>query len=144
MQTLLNDYGPFFELAGVASIFGWTTCLALGLGLCAPDRALARGVFGILMGGVIFGHLNPHPDPLFDGYPMVTSFAGTCLVVFTEGLVKRAQESLASRKSALPPALRRYHLLADRFSPEVSGPPRPPGNRVWKRRTARRTVARAR
>ena len=139
MQTLLHDFRPFFEIAGLGSLCGWAVSLALGLGFCKAERALACGVFGILFGKAWFDALGLPIDPSFDGLPLIASLAGTLFVISVEEFLKRLHEELTLERKGGTVFGHRPRFFAGSFTAKAVQLPRPRVWGSWKRRGARQS-----
>lgn len=118
MQLDARELSVMCELVGVASLCSWTVCLAVGLGLCSPDRALLMGLPGTLLGSLWFEMLGWPAGPTLDGYPILPALVGTTFVLAVTAYVARLREELRSEPQEDP--LRRFRKWSD--APEPTAP----------------------
>lgn len=101
-----DEIGRVCELIAIACFCSWAVCLATGVGLCTPDRALLLGVPGTLLGGASFEALGWALGPLVAGYPVVPGLVGTTFMVAITSYVKRFRS--ATEETASKPPLREW------------------------------------
>jgi hypothetical protein len=105
----------------MGSLCFWTVSLVVGLGLCAPDRAVAMGLPGTFLGGWWFDAMGWPAGPLFFGYPMLPGLVGTTLMLILVAFAKQLYDDLASPKQGLIPPVRRAQFMEPPVSPREAG-----------------------
>jgi uncharacterized membrane protein YeaQ/YmgE (transglycosylase-associated protein family) len=100
MSVLAGEMPAILELIGVATLCTWTVSLSVGLGLCAPDRAVLMGVPGTLLGGLLFELLHWPAGPALAGYPVVPALVGTTLIIAVTAYATRLRDELQERRAA--------------------------------------------
>lgn len=88
------------ELAAVASLCSWVAYFAVGLGVCAPDRALLTGVPGTFLGGALFEVFDWPVGVTVAGYPLVPAMVGTTLLLVLVTYGKRLRDDRGQRRYA--------------------------------------------
>lgn len=100
MPTIIKEMAPFLELAAMASLSTWTVCLAVGKGLCTPERAVALGLPGTVLGNLWFEALGWSAGPLFCGYAVLPGLVGTTFMLVLSAFLKRLYDDMEERKQA--------------------------------------------
>ena len=89
---------PLLELLAVASLCGWAACLALGLSLFTPLRAILVGLAGVAAGWAIWRFLALPPGPSISELPLAPSVAGSFLTAFVAEVVREARQTARELK----------------------------------------------
>jgi hypothetical protein len=91
--TTLFSFHVFLELLAMASLCGWGACLAFGMSLFSPSKALLIGSSGIVTGFGIWAVLGLPAGPWVSDFPLLPSVVGTLIVAFGVELVTEILES---------------------------------------------------
>lgn len=84
---------PMLELVAVSSLCGWAACLALGLSLFTPLRAIFVGLAGVVAGWAIWRFFQWPPGPALSDVPLAPSLAGTLAIAFVAEVVREARQT---------------------------------------------------
>jgi hypothetical protein len=108
MQTdsLVPTVKLLLELVAVASLCGWSACLAIGMSLFTPDKAILTGTSGIVIGGAIWQLLQLPAGPWMGHFAIVPSFFGTLIVALVAELALEIRDSPFRRPATVPAAVR--------------------------------------
>ncbi len=95
MQTAhLTPYlRPMLEVVAVSSLCGWVACLALGLSLFTPVRAIFVGLAGVVAGWAIWRFFGWPPGPSLSHVALAPSLAGTFVTAFVAEVVREARQT---------------------------------------------------
>ena len=86
---------PSLEAVALAGLCGWGACLAIGLSLFSPTRALLVGFFGIGLGWASWRWLGLPPGPALSPFPPRPSLVGSLFTAFASELLSEAGEVAA-------------------------------------------------
>jgi len=87
------SFSTYLELFAVASLCGWSACLAIGMSFFSPGKAALIGACGIVVGFAIWSALDLPAGPWLSDFPLIPSLVGTLLVAFSVELVTEARKS---------------------------------------------------
>ena len=92
-DTIAMSFSTYLELFAVASLCGWSACLAIGMSFFSPGKAAVIGACGIVVGFAIWSALDLPAGPWLSDFPLIPSLVGTLLVAFSVELVTEARKS---------------------------------------------------
>jgi hypothetical protein len=92
-ESIAMSFSTYLELFAVASLCGWSACLAIGMSFFSPGKAALIGACGIVVGFVIWSALDLPAGPWLSDFPLIPSLVGTLLVAFSVELVTEARKS---------------------------------------------------
>jgi len=91
--TTLLTLPRFLELMAMACLCGWGACLAFGMSLFSPTKAILIGIAGIALGFGIWAVLGLPAGPWVAEFPLLPSVIGTMIVAFGVEFVAETLES---------------------------------------------------
>jgi hypothetical protein len=124
--SLIVYLRPTLEVLAVASLCGWAACLALGLSLFSPARAIVVGLAGIVAGWSIWRVLVLPPGPALADVPLLPSLVGTLCAAFVAEIWHEAQDLRALKEAAAVRARARRAASAAAEPPTPSASPQGP------------------
>ena len=77
----------------MACLCGWGACLAFGMSLFSPTKAILIGTAGIVVGFGIWMGLGLPAGPVVSEFPILPSVIGTLIVAFGVELVTETLQS---------------------------------------------------
>src|SRR2546423_8309517 len=92
-ESIAMSFSTYLELFAVASLCGWSACLAIGMSFFSPGKAAVIGACGIVVGFAIWSALDLPAGPWLSDLPPIPSLVGTPLLPFSVRLATQARQS---------------------------------------------------
>jgi hypothetical protein len=113
----------------MAGLCGWGACVAIGLSLFSPTRAILVGLLGMGLGWMIWRWLGLPPGPGLSRFPLLPSLVGSLFTAFASELLTEASEVAAELRALNSRTERRSRLGAAGLRARAASPA-PPAARL--------------